>query len=148
LLIILFKIFIENWGGITFLSSVATGLIWTIYLLVILVLLSGIKIWLDSGKKKLLNFGRIIESLLIKIRGCLDGGGNTVCDKKIPTIQKRKPIYYQTVEKEQNAAPITKAKYIDVEKKLLKKSKNYRLISDKNLPYPILKRAVFIGSEE
>jgi len=96
-------------------------------LLTILVLLFGIKIWWESDKKRLISLKRI---------------------KKIKIIQKWLPAHHQKPGKEQNITPVAKAENIDVKKKSPNKSKNYRLISDKNLPYPIIKKVVLIEAEE
>jgi len=103
--------------------SILTSLFWTMILLTILVLLLGIKIWWESDKKRLISLKRI---------------------KKIKIIQKWLPAHHQKPEKEQNITPVAKAENIDVKKKSPNKSKNYRLISDKNLPYPIIKKVVLI----
>jgi len=54
--------------------SILTGLFWAMFLLVILVLLFGIKIWWESDRRRWFNFWKM---------------------KKIIAIQKRQPIYHQ-----------------------------------------------------
>ncbi len=110
--------------------SILTGLFWAMFLLVILVLLFGIKIWWESDKRRSFNFWKMKKATAIQ------------------NIQKRQPIYHQKAKKEQNIAPVAKVENTNAKKKSPSKSKNYRLISDKNLPYPIIKKVVLVEPEE
>jgi hypothetical protein len=122
----LYAIEIFNNTSNILLSSIITSLLWTGYLLVFLVLLFGIKVCLDNGKKRTFIFWRIVNGFSIQIR-------------RNSTIQKQIAFDYQVDKKEQN---------VDAQKNFSSKSKNYLLISDKNLPYPIIKKVVLVEQKQ
>ncbi len=108
-------------------NSFLISLVWTIFLMATLAFVFIASKWRKNLGWDIFSNG-LIKNLFTKIN-----------------ISNKKPI--QDLQKH-NKSNSTKSENIHTNKKSKTNSKTYQLISDKNLPYPILKKVVLVGEEK
>jgi len=138
------KIYDQTISG--FLASVFSSFGWALFLTASLALLIfAKKLW--KNKKALITNSRFIQNLLARIDNFGDQSkfiAKTVHSE--PAQINQKPSQPKVLKKTKGKAVSNspaKSKNIKSEKPAKEKTKNYRLVADDDLPYPILKRVVF-----
>ncbi|MFT7087958.1 MAG: hypothetical protein ACJAZX_001409 [Rickettsiales bacterium] len=128
------------------LINIFCGLAWALFLTASLALLIfAKKLWKD--KKALITNSRFIQNILVRIENFGDQSTSIV---KIvhnePAQIHKKPSQPKVLKKTKSKAASNspaKSENIKSEKAVEEKPKNYSLVADDNLPYPILKKVVF-----
>ncbi|MFT7099428.1 MAG: hypothetical protein ACJAS6_001310 [Rickettsiales bacterium] len=136
------KIYDQTISG--FLASVFSGFGWALFLTASLALLIFVKkLW--RNKKALITNSRFIQNILVRIDNF--GDQSKLVAKTAhsePAQIHQKPSQPKVLKKIKSKAVLSsKSENIKSEKVVEEKPKNYRLVADDDLPYPILNRAVF-----
>jgi hypothetical protein len=128
------------------LIKIFCGLAWALFLTSSLALLIFVKkLW--KNKKALITNSRFIQNLLARIDNFGDQPtsiAKTVINEPAQIHKKTShpKVLKNTKSKSVSNSP-AKSKNIKSEKPAKEKPKNYRLVTDSDLPYPILKKVVF-----